>query len=485
MVLYKGQTGDFETVIGLEIHAQIKTKAKLFSAAKTDFGAMPNENVSFVDAAFPGMLPVINEACVIQVAKTGFAISGNVNRFSKFDRKHYFYPDLPSGYQISQFYHPIVLGGHIDIDFEDNTSKTINIERIHMEQDAGKSIHDQSPKESYIDLNRAGVGLMEIVTKPDLSSPAEVCLFLKKMISILKYIDSCDANMEQGNLRCDVNISVRRPGEALGTRCEIKNINSIKFIAQAVNYEISRQIEIIESGDKIIQETRLFDPKTGVTKLMRTKEDALDYRYFPDPDLPPLVLSNDFLDEIKKSLPELPDVKIKKYQKEYNLSTYDANVIVAEPEFATFYETLISKMKHKNYKLAANWMMGELFSHLNKESKEISETKIDEASLAGLLDLLSEKVISGTIAKNVFEKMWNTGNSANKIVTDENLAQINDDSQITNIIEKIVKNESDKVLEYKNGKEKLFGFFVGSVMKESKGKANPKKVNSLLKQALK
>lgn len=478
--LLQGATGNWEIVIGLEVHAQVSSNAKLFSGAATKFGAEPNSQVSLVDAAMPGMLPVINKECVRQAVKTGLGINAKINRFSVFDRKNYFYPDLPQGYQISQFKQPIVGEGLLVIKVSDGEKK-IGIERLHLEQDAGKSLHDQHPKKSFIDLNRSGVALMEIVSKPDLRSPEEAGVYVKKLRSILRYLGTCDGNMQEGSLRCDVNVSVRKPGEALGTRCEIKNVNSIRFIQQAIEYESRRQIEIIEDGGSINQETRLFDSNKGETRSMRSKEEAHDYRYFPDPDLLPLEFSQEFVDKIASEMPELPDAKMIRFITEYELSQADAMLLVEEQETADFYEILAIG---RDKKLAANWLGTELFGVLNKEGISLKESPVSADSLGGLIDLISDGTISGRIAKDIFVEMFVTGQEAGAIVELKGLRQISDSDTITKLINSIMSENEDKVTEFKSGKEKLFGFFVGQVMKKSQGKANPKLVNDLLREKL-
>ncbi|MGB0935309.1 MAG: Asp-tRNA(Asn)/Glu-tRNA(Gln) amidotransferase subunit GatB [Alphaproteobacteria bacterium] len=484
--------GKWEVVIGLEVHAQVSSNAKLFSGAATAFGAGPNEQVSFIDAAFPGMLPVINEYCVREAVKTGLGLHAEINKVSVFDRKNYFYPDLPAGYQISQFKRPIVGEGYLDIDLEDGTTKRIGIERLHLEQDAGKSIHDLNPSHSYIDLNRAGVALMEIVSKPDMRSADEATAFFRKLRSLLRYMKTCDGNMERGNMRADVNISLHKPDEPYGTRAEIKNMNSFRFIQQAIAYEIKRQAEILESGGEVAQETRLFDVAKGVTRSMRSKEEAHDYRYFPDPDLPPLVIRDGLIDEVKAELPELPDEKKKRFMDELGMSAYDASVLVCEAENAEYYESVRAAYEDiagspadaKLSKLMANWVIGELFGLLNKDGLSITESKIPPKQLAGMMHLLAEGTISGKIAKEVFAEMWESGKEAAAIVKEKGLEQVSDDGPIRDCIAKILADNQDKVAEYKAGKDKLFGFFVGQTMKAMAGKANPKMVNDVLKELL-
>ena len=473
----QGETGNFEIVVGLEVHAQIKSNSKLFSGSSTSFGSEPNSNVSLVDAAMPGMLPVINEFCIDQAIKTGLGLKSKINLLSIFDRKNYFYAELPQGYQISQFSHPIVGEGNVILDMPNGDKRSIGIERLHLEQDAGKSLHDQHPSKSFIDLNRSGVALMEIVSKPDIRSPEEAALFIKKLRSILKYLDTCDGNMEQGSLRCDVNVSVRKPGEKLGTRCEIKNLNSIRFVTQAIEIEAKRQIEIIEEGNKINQETRLFDSDKGVTRSMRSKEDAHDYRYFPDPDLLPLELDQNYVDKIKSHIPKLPDEIREELINKYNLSDYDASVIAEEKDYANyFFEASIER----DGKLVSNWLTSELFGLLNKNNLSFDKNPVSPEKLGSLIDMISDGTISGRIAKDVFNEMFITGENPKNIVEKKNLVQNSNENEILILIENILNNNKEKVDEYNSGKEKLFGFFVGQVMKESKGKANPKIVNELL-----
>ena len=480
--IVKGITGDFEVVIGLEIHAQISSESKLFSGAATEFGAEPNTQVSFVDAAMPGMLPVLNKKCVEQAIKTGLGLNAQNNKFSVFDRKNYFYPDLPQGYQISQFHHPIVGKGQILINLEDGTPKEIGVTRIHLEQDAGKSMHDQSPTESFIDLNRSGVALMEIVTEPDIRSSYEAGEFLKKLRSILRYLETCDGDMEKGSMRCDANISVRRVGEKkLGTRAEIKNVNSIKNAIRAIDYEATRQVNLIETGGVVVQETRLFDASLGETRSMRSKEEAHDYRYFPDPDLLPLILKDEQIDSIKASLPELPDQKISRYQASMGLSFYDASVIVSEKNIAEYFEAVAKKV---DAKLAANWITAELFGKLNKIGKSIEDSPISTDQMAELISLISDNTISGKIAKQVFEIMFEEGGSPRKIVEEKGLKQVTDNSAIEKVIDEILASNPEKVAEFRSGKDKLFGFFVGLAMKATQGKANPQALNEILKNKL-
>ena len=476
----RGNTGDWEIVIGIEVHAQIISNSKLFSGSSTSFGADHNTQVSFVDAGMPGMLPVINSVCVEQAIKTGLGLNAKINNFSIFDRKNYFYPDLPQGYQISQFEQPIVGNGMITIDLDDGESKNIGIERLHLEQDAGKSLHDQHPSYSFVDLNRSGVALMEIVSMPDMRSPEEAQSYVKKLRNIMKYLQTCDGNMEEGSLRADINVSVRKPGDDLGTRCEIKNVNSIKFIGQAIDYEAKRQINLIEKGDLIEQQTRLFDPKKGQTRSMRSKEDSHDYRYFPDPDLLPLTFTNEFVDEIKKTLPELPDIRKKRFIDDYDLSSYDSNILVSEKETADYFE---AAAENSNPKLVCNWVIGELFSVLNKINKTIEDCPIKAEDLGELINLIDNETITGRIAKDVFEIMLNTGESPASIVDANNMKQVNDLSEIEAVIDKIIENNPDQVNALSE-KPNLIGWFVGQVMKETQGKANPKTVNEILGKKL-
>jgi aspartyl-tRNA(Asn)/glutamyl-tRNA(Gln) amidotransferase subunit B len=478
----EGKTGKWEVVIGLEVHAQITSNAKLFSSSSTKFGSNPNSQVSFVDAAMPGMLPVINKYCVEQAVKTGLGLKATINNFSKFDRKNYFYADLPQGYQISQFKFPIVGEGEIVLDMPYGT-KIAGIERLHLEQDAGKSIHDQDPSSSFVDLNRSGIALMEIVGKPDLRSPDEVAQYVKKLRSIMRYLNTCDGNMDEGSLRADVNVSVRKVGSSdLGTRCEIKNVNSIKFMQQAIEYEAKRQIEIIEEGGTIDQQTRLFDTKKIETRSMRSKEDAHDYRYFPDPDLLPLVLEQSFVDKIKNSLPELPDEKKIRLMNDFDLSSYDASIVVSDQDISQYYEEVA---KDSDYKLAANWMIVELFGVLNKEGKEIKDSPVSAKNLSKLINLIKDNTISGKIAKTVFEEMVKNNEDPEKIVNEKGMRQQSDPEELKKIIDTILKNNQDKVEQYKAGKDKLFGFFVGETMKNTQGKGNPKLINDILKEQLK
>ena len=478
--LVKGNTGDWEIVIGIEVHAQIISNSKLFSGSSTSFGADHNTQVSFVDAGMPGMLPVINSVCVEQAIKTGLGLNAKINNFSIFDRKNYFYPDLPQGYQISQFEQPIVGNGMITIDLDNGESKNIGIERLHLEQDAGKSLHDQHPSYSFVDLNRSGVALMEIVSMPDMRSSEEAQAYVKKLRNIMKYLQTCDGNMEEGSLRADINVSVRKPGDDLGTRCEIKNVNSIKFIGQAIDYEAKRQINLIEKGDLIEQQTRLFDPKKGQTRSMRSKEDSHDYRYFPDPDLLPLTFTDDFVDELKKTLPELPDIRKKRFIEDYDLSSYDSNILVSEKETADYFE---AAAENSNPKLVCNWVIGELFSVLNKINKTIEDCPIKAEDLGELVNLIENETITGRIAKDVFEIMLDTGENPASIVDANNMKQVNDLSEIESVIDKIIENNPDQVNALSE-KPNLIGWFVGQVMKETQGKANPKTVNEILGKKL-
>jgi aspartyl-tRNA(Asn)/glutamyl-tRNA(Gln) amidotransferase subunit B len=491
----EGATGEWEVVIGLEVHAQVTSKAKLFSGASTEFGAEPNAQVSLVDAAMPGMLPVPNRECIRQAVRTGMAIEAQINRWSRFDRKNYFYADLPQGYQISQLYHPLVGEGHLEIQLDDKDpeaeSKTIGIERIHVEQDAGKLMHDQHPTMSYVDLNRCGVALMEIVSRPDMRSPAEAGAYVRKLRTILRYVGSCDGNMEEGSMRADVNVSVRRPGEAYGTRTETKNVNSVRFVMQAIEHEARRQVDLIEDGGTVVQETRLFDPDTGTTRSMRSKEDAHDYRYFPDPDLLPLELDDAFLEECRASLPELPDAKRNRYEDGLGLSAYNASVLTAEVETARWFEALLAasakaqgKPEKEVAKQASNWLISELFGALNKLGVELEDSPVSPEAGAELLALVGAGTISGSIAKQVLEKMLESGDGAAAIVEREGLRQESDSGAIEEAVDAVLAANADKVAEYQGGKQALFGFFVGQVMKATAGKANPQVVNELLKQKL-
>jgi aspartyl-tRNA(Asn)/glutamyl-tRNA(Gln) amidotransferase subunit B len=477
----EGSTGSWQVVVGLEVHAQVISKAKLFSGAPTDFGAEPNTQVSFVDAAFPGMLPVINRACVAQAVRTGLGLNAHINVVSRFDRKNYFYADLPAGYQISQYQHPIVGTGEVEVELADGSTRRIGVTRLHLEQDAGKSLHDQHPTKSYIDLNRAGVALMEIVSEPDIRSPEEAGAYLRKLRAILRYLGTCDGNMEEGSMRADVNVSVRKHGEPYRTRCEVKNVNSVRFVMQAIEAEAKRQVEVWESGGTVEQETRLFDPGRGVTRSMRSKEDAHDYRYFPDPDLLPLVLDEDWIAALKASLPELPDAKRARFMREYRLPAYDAAVLVAERATADFFETVA---RGRDAKTAANWIMGDLFAALNRAGKTIETSPVSAAALGRLLDLLADNTINGRIAKDVFEAMVETGKDPAAIVDEKALRQVTDSGAIDDAVAKVLAANRDKVAEYKSGKDKLFGFFVGQVMRAMSGKGNPALVNEALQRAL-
>lgn len=485
--IFEGTSGPWELVVGLEVHAQITANAKLFSGAAATFGAEPNTQVSFIDAAMPGMLPVINERCVEQAVKTGFGLNAEINLVSVFDRKNYFYADLPAGYQISQYTQPIVGKGHLDIELEDGSTRRIGITRLHLEQDAGKSIHDQHPEKSYIDLNRSGVALMEIVSEPDMRSAEEASAYVRKLRAIVRCLGTCDGNMDQGSMRVDVNVSVRKPGAPLGTRAEVKNVNSIKFLASAIQYEMERQIDILANGGEVLQETRLFDSSRGVTRSMRSKEHAHDYRYFPDPDLPPLVLETSWVENIRTSLPELPDAKRARLMKDYELPAYDASVLVSEMEIASYFEEALKHLDpqtHKTIKLLANWLIGDVFGALNREDKTIEDCPVSPAHLAGLITQIQNDVISGKIAKEVFLLMWTTGQDAVSLIKEHGLQQVSDDGAILAIIEGVLKENPAMVADYKGGKEKLLGFFVGQVMKVMGGKANPELVNRLLKEQL-
>jgi len=471
----------YEVVIGLEVHAQVTSQSKLFSTSATKFGAEPNTQVSLVDAAFPGMLPVINEYCVKQAIKTGIGLKAKINKRSVFDRKNYFYADLPQGYQISQFKDPIVGEGKVILDMPDG-QKEVGIERLHLEQDAGKSIHDLDPKNTFVDLNRSGVALMEIVSKPDLRSPDEVNAYIKKLRSIMRYLGTCDGNMQEGSLRADVNVSVRKKGsKEFGTRCEIKNVNSIKFMQMAIEYEANRQVDLIEDGQTIDQETRLFDTKKNETRSMRSKEDAHDYRYFPDPDLLPLEVSDDFIENLKSEIPELPDEKKKRFIEKFKLSPYEANILVSDIETSNYFENVIKK---SDVKLATNWIIGELFAALNEKNLEITESPISAGNLSKLINLIKDGTISGKIAKTVFEQMMEGDKDPQKIVEEKGLKQESDPKALEALIDKVIDDNRDKATEYKSGKVKLFGFFVGQVMKVSGGKANPQLVNEILKKKL-
>ena len=479
--IIKRNKKEYEVVIGLEVHAQVLSKSKLFSDSPTKFGSEPNTQVSLVDAAFPGMLPVINEFCIKQAIKTGIGLKAKINKKSIFDRKNYFYADLPQGYQISQYKNPIIGEGSVILDLPSG-EKTVGIERLHLEQDAGKSIHDIDPQNTLVDLNRSGVALMEIVSKPDLRSLEEVNVYVKKLRSIMRYLGTCDGNMQEGSLRADVNVSVRKKGQKeLGTRCEIKNVNSIKFMQIAIDYEANRQVDVIEEGGEIKQETRLFDTKKNETRSMRSKEDAHDYRYFPDPDLLPLEISDEFINELKKNIPELPDEKKKRFIDKFKLTPYEANILVSDIETSKYFEEVIKK---SDIKLSTNWITGELFALLNEKNLEISQSPISPKNLSKLIDLIENGTISGKIAKSVFEIMADGNKDPEKIVKEKGLKQESDPRELEKLINKVISENPDEVNEYKSGKNKLFGFFVGQVMKISAGKANPQLVNEILKKKL-
>jgi aspartyl-tRNA(Asn)/glutamyl-tRNA(Gln) amidotransferase subunit B len=476
-----GRTGDWEVVIGLEVHAQVISQAKLFSGAGTSFGAEPNEHVSLVDAAMPGMLPVINKVAIEQAVRTGLGIKAQINRFSVFDRKNYFYPDLPQGYQITQFGDPIVGAGEIIIDMEDGESRTVGITRIHLEQDAGKSIHDMDPSSTYVDLNRSGITLMEIVSDPDLRSADEAAAYLTKLRAILRYLGTCDGNMEQGSMRCDANVSVRKLGDELGTRCEIKNVNSIRFAAQAIEYEARRQIEVIEGGGTIAQQTRLFDANKGVTRSMRSKEEAHDYRYFPDPDLLPVNLSEEFVEEIRRTLPELPDDKKRRLVDKLGLSGYDADVLVAERATAEYFE---AAAEGQDAKTVANWVTSDLFGYLNKEDLDIADSPVAAKQLGALVGLISDGTISGRIARDVFTEMCATSKDPAVVVEEKGLKQVSDSGELEGIVDEAIAKGPAQVEQYKSGNEKIIGWFVGQVMQATKGQANPQMVNEILRKKL-
>ncbi|WP_169544833.1 Asp-tRNA(Asn)/Glu-tRNA(Gln) amidotransferase subunit GatB [Sneathiella aquimaris] len=480
-MIVQGATGDWEVVIGLEVHAQVSSKAKLFSGSATEYGAEQNTQVSFVDAAMPGMLPVINEMAVEQAVRTGLGLKAQINKFSVFDRKNYFYADLPQGYQISQYLQPIVGEGKMLIDLKDGSTKEIGITRLHLEQDAGKSIHDQHPTNTLVDLNRSGVALMEIVSEPDIRSPEEAAAYVKKLRSILRYLGTCDGNMEEGSMRADVNVSVRKPGDPFGTRCEMKNINSLRFIQQAIVYEANRQVDILEAGGTIDQETRLYDSVKGETRSMRSKEEAHDYRYFPDPDLLPLEFDDAFVEKIKSQLPELPDDKKARFIEELGLTAYDAGVLVAEKEVADYFEAVA---EGRDAKLSANWVIGELFGNLNRTGKSLSESPVSADALGKLIDLIKDGTISNRIAKEVFEEMFDSGKAAADIVEEKGLKQVSDTGAIEAAIDEVIAANPDKLEEYRGGKDKLLGFFMGQVMKATGGKANPGVVNKILKPKL-
>jgi len=482
--LIAGATGDWEVVLGLEVHAQVTSNSKLFSGSSTEFGAEPNSQVSLVDAAMPGMLPVINWKCVEQAVRTGLGLKAQINCYSVFDRKNYFYPDLPQGYQISQFKDPIVGEGKIEIDLEDGEVKVIGIERLHLEQDAGKSLHDQHPNLSFVDLNRSGVALMEIVSHPDMRSSAQAQAYVKKLRTILRYLGTCDGNMEQGSLRADVNVSVRKPGDPLGTRCEIKNVNSIRFIGQAIEYEARRQIAVIEDGGVIEQQTRLFDPKTGETRSMRSKEEAHDYRYFPDPDLVPLTFEQSWVDNLAKDLPELPDDKKRRFMSDYNLSSYDAGVLVSEAESANFFENVA---RGRDAKMAANMVIGSVFAGLNKSGLTLAQSPVTAEQVGALVDLIADQTVSTRIAKDIFDLMFDEGPDQGKdpalIVEEKGLRQVTDTGEIEAVVDAVIAENPDKV-EQAKAKPKMAGWFVGQVMQKSGGKANPQAVNAMVLEKL-
>jgi aspartyl-tRNA(Asn)/glutamyl-tRNA(Gln) amidotransferase subunit B len=478
----EGATGAWEVVVGLEVHAQVISESKLFSGASATYGGAPNAHVSFIDAGFPGMLPAINRECVAQAVRTGLGLKARINLTSRFDRKNYFYADLPNGYQISQFAHPIVGTGAVEIELSDGSLKSIGITRLHLEQDAGKSLHDQHAEKSLIDLNRAGVALMEIVSEPDIRSPDEAGAYMRKLRQILRYLGTCDGNMEEGSMRADVNVSVRRPGEdGFRTRCEIKNVNSVRFVMHAVEAEAQRQIEVWESGGTVVQETRLYDPARGETRAMRSKEEAHDYRYFPEPDLLPLVLDEAWVAMLEAKLPELPDEKRRRFCEEYGIPFYDAGVLVADQMTADFYETVA---RGRDARLAANWITGDFFASLNRTGTTIETSPVSAASLGELLDLIADKTINGRIAKDVFEAMVETGKAPGDIVNERGLRQVTDTGAIGEAVDAVLAANQDKVAEYKAGREKLFGFFVGAVMKATGGKANPALVNDIIRQKL-
>ena len=479
--MLEGSTGAWEIVCGLEVHAQVISESKLFSGASATYGGAPNAQVSFVDAGFPGMLPVINRECVAQAVRTGLGLKAQITLFSRFDRKNYFYADLPNGYQISQFAHPVVGTGDVEIELQDGTIKHIGITRLHLEQDAGKSMHDQHPSKSVIDLNRAGVALMEIVSEPDIRSPEEAGAYLRKIRQILRYLGTCDGNMEEGSMRADVNVSVRKPGEDFRTRCEIKNVNSVRFVMHAVEAEARRQIEVWESGEEVRQETRLYDPSRGETRSMRSKEDAHDYRYFPEPDLLPLVLEESWVEGLKAALPELPDEKRRRFCEEYGITFYDAGVLVAEQAIADFYESVA---KGRDSRLAANWISGDFFAAMNRTGGSIENPPVSATDLGALIDLITDKTINGRIAKDVFEEMVETGKAPGAIVEEKGLRQVTDTGAIDAAVAAVLAANPDKVAEYKSGKDKLFGFFVGQVMKAMAGKGNPALVNEAVKAQL-
>ena len=477
----QGETGEWEVIIGLEVHAQVASQSKLFSGASAKFGGEPNSQVSLVDAGMPGMLPVINQYCVEQAVRTGLALGAEINLVSIFDRKNYFYPDLPQGYQISQYSDPIVGRGDLLVEVDSGYTRKIGITRLHLEQDAGKSMHDQHPNKTFVDLNRSGIALMEIVTEPDLRSAEEAGAFMAKLRSILRYVGTCDGNMEEGSMRCDANVSVRRPGEPYGTRCEIKNLNSIRFLMRAIDYESGRQVRLIEAGGSIDQETRLFNPDLGETKSMRSKEDSHDYRYFPDPDLLPLRLDSDWVAGLRERLPELPDAKAERFVKHYELTEYDAGVLTSETERATYFEEVA---KGRDSKQVANWVIGELLGRLKREGISIERSKVGATGFGKLLDLISQGVVSNSLAKKVLDEMFSTGEEAAVIVERKGFSQVSDEKQIEEYVQKVLDENLEKVEEFKNGKDKLLGFFVGQVMKLTGGKANPQMVNKILRDLL-
>jgi aspartyl-tRNA(Asn)/glutamyl-tRNA(Gln) amidotransferase subunit B len=477
----QGETGEWEVVIGMEVHAQVTAKSKLFSGASTAFGAEPNSQVSIIDAAMPGMLPVPNAYVIEQGVKTGLGLNAKINKTSVFARKNYFYADLPQGYQISQFEHPIVGEGIIEIDLPDGSTKNIGITRMHLEQDAGKSVHDLHPSKSYVDLNRSGCALMEIVSEPDIRSPDEATAYLAKLRMILRYLGTCDGNMEEGSMRADVNVSVRHPGAPLGTRAEVKNVNSLKAVSQAIDYEVQRQISLIEDGGEVVQETRLWDPAKMETRSMRSKEDAHDYRYFPDPDLLPLVLDDAMIERLKGTLPELPDEKKHRFMNEFGLSLYDASVLIAEQRRAAYFE---KAAQGRDTKLTANWVTNELLGMLNKDARALEDSPVSAENLGALVGLIEDETISGKIAKDVFALMYETGKPPAAIVEEKGLKQVTDTGAIEAIIDEVIAENPDNVAAYKSGKDKLFGFFVGQTMKKSQGKANPAMVNAILKKKL-
>lgn len=484
--IVKSKNKEYEMNIGLEIHCQVISESKLFSASSTKFGAQPNTHVSFFDSGFPGQLPVINKYCIEQAIKTGLGLNATINKRSVFDRKHYFYADLPTGYQITQQFHPIVSDGYIEIVDEDGNPKKIRIEKLHVEQDAGKLTHDLSPNKSMVDFNRAGVALMEIVSRPDITSPYQAGEYIKKMRALVRYLGTCDGNMDEGSMRCDINISLHEKGsDKLGTRTETKNVNSVRFAIQAIEYESQRQADILADGGEISQETRLFDANTGTTRTMRSKENAIDYRYFPDPDIMPLILEEGLVERIKASMPELPDAKKKRFVEEYKLSEYDADILTSERAIAEYFEEAVGTEKERDGKMVSNWMQSELFAVLNKEAKDISESPIKASELGELIDLIKDGTISGKIAKDVFKMMYEgEEKSARKIVEEKGLKQVSDTGAIEKVIDDIIANSPDNVSAYKGGKVQLFGWFVGQTLKAMKGQANPQIVNEILKKKL-